>query len=148
MKLKLLALFLTLTLMSWAQSTTPTQTPAPEQKSTPADTKATCPCCDKMTSADQKDGHACMHHTNAGKDDKATMSCCSGKDAASCCAEKDGKSCAKNDKPASSRCEGKGGKGHEMACCSDKDGKKMTQACCGGNSCSKHEHHEHAGVVN
>lgn len=141
MKLKLIALFLTLSLMSWAQSTTPAPTPAPQQKSTPADGKAGCPCCDKMASADHKDGHACMKHRPAGTDEKASMSCCSGKDANSCCAEKDGKSCAKNDQASASCCkEGQCGEGHEMACCSNKDGKKMAQNCCGGNQCGKHDH--------
>jgi hypothetical protein len=140
MKLKLIAFFLTLTMMSWAQSATSTQTPAPEQKSATGDTKASCPCCDKMASSDTKDGHACMHPNKAGKDDKVTMSCGSGKDAASCCAGKDGKSCAQNDKAPASCCEhGKSGEGHEMACCSDKDGKKMHD-CCGGNQCGKHDH--------
>jgi hypothetical protein len=147
MKLKLIALFLTLTLTSWAQTATST----PEQKSAPADTKMACSCCDKMASADQKttdpkatdqkEAHACMHQSAAGKDDKTTMSCCSGKDNAGCCAGKDGKSCAKNDQAASSCCEGmKKGEGQEMPCCSDKDGKEMTHDCCGGNQCGKHDH--------
>src|SRR4029077_9610306 len=77
MKLKLIALFLALALTSWAQTTTST----PEQKSAPAETKMACSCCDKMTSADQKttdqkEAHACMHQSAAGKDDKTTMSCC------------------------------------------------------------------------
>jgi hypothetical protein len=142
MKLKLIALFLTLTLTSWAQTTTST----PEQKSSPADSKMACSCCDKMASADQKttdqkEAPACMHHNEAGKDDKTTMSCCSGKDSAGCCSGKDGKSCAKNDQTAASCCEGmKTGDGKEMTCCSDKDGKKMSHDCCGGNQCGKHDH--------
>jgi hypothetical protein len=149
MKLKLIASFLALTMMSWAQSTTSTQTPAPEQKSTPADAKASCPCCEKMASADSKEGHACMHHSANGKDEKATMSCCSGKDAAACCAGKDGKSCAKNDKSSASCCQdSKDGQGHEMSCCSNKDGKHMTHDCCGGNQCGKSAHHDHGAPGN
>lgn len=145
MKLKLIGLLLTLTLTSWAQTTTSTQASPSEQKSTPADTKNTCPCCDKMAASDQnpdqKGGHACMRHSPAGKDDKTTMSCCSGKDNAGCCAGKDGKSCAKNAQAASSCCEGmKKDEGQEMTCCSDKDGKKMSHDCCGGNQCGKHDH--------
>jgi len=137
MKLKLIALFLALALTSWAQTTTST----PEQKSAPAETKMACSCCDKMASADQKEGHACMHQSAAGKDDKTTMSCCSGKDNAGCCAGKDGKSCAQNDQAASSCCEGmKKGEGQEMTCCTDKDGKKMAHDCCSGNQCGKHDH--------
>jgi hypothetical protein len=142
MKLKIIALFFSLTLTSWAQTTTST----PEQKSAPVDTKMACSCCDKMASADQKttdqnEAHASMHHSAAGKDDKTTMSCCSGKDNAGCCAGKDGKSCAKNDQAALSCCEGmKKGEGLEMTCCADKDGKKMSHDCCGGNQCGKHDH--------
>jgi hypothetical protein len=146
MKLKLIALVVTLTLTLWAQTTTSTQASTPEQKSTPADTKATCACCDKMASADQKttdqkEAHACLRHSAAGKDDKTTMSCCSDRDNAGCFAGKDGKSCAKNDQAASSGCEGmKKGEAQEMTCGSDKDGKKMSHDCCGGNQCGKHDH--------
>lgn len=145
MKLKLMALLLTLALTSWAQTTTATQAPTSDQKSTPAETKATCACCDKMAASDQKDnqkeGHACMRHSAAGKDDKTAMSCCSDKGNAGCCSGKDGRSCAKNDQAASSCCEGiKKGEGQDMTCCSDKDGKKMTHDCCGGNQCGKHDH--------
>jgi hypothetical protein len=133
--------------MSWAQSTTPTPAPAPDQKSTPADTKANCPCCDKMASADHKDMAACMHQSTAGKDDKETMSCCAGKDAkdaATCCSGKEGKSCSKDDKASAACCAGgKSGEGHEMACCSDKDGKKAAHDCCGGKQCGKPDHHDH-----
>ena len=137
MKLKLIALVLTLTMSSWAQSTPST----PDQKSTPADGKMTCACCDKTAAADQKEAHACMQHNPGKKDDKMTMSCCSGKEAAACCTAKDGKSCAKNDQASGSCCEGnKKGEGHEMTCCSDKDGKTMTHDCCGGSQCGKHDH--------
>jgi len=141
MKLKLIALFLTLILTSWAQTTTST----PEQKSAPVDSKMTCSCCEKMPSADQKttdqkEAHACMRHSAGGKEDKTTMSCGSGKGNASCCAGKDGKSCAKNDEVASPCCEGmKTGEGKEMSCCSDQ-GRKVSHDCCGGNQCGKHAH--------
>ena len=139
MKLKLIALVLSLTLASWAQSTT-----SPDEKSTAGDSKATCPCCDKMASAnqkptDQKETQACMGHSSTAKDDKATMSCCAGKDNAGCCG-KDGKSCAKSDPASASCCMGDKDKSQEMTCCSDKDGKKMTHDCCGGNQCEKHDH--------
>ena len=134
MKRNLIAILLALTVMSWAQSTTPTQTPAPDQKSAPADTKPACPCCEKMSSADHgsmhKDMQACMHHD--GKDGKETSTCCGGKDAkdaASCCG-KDAKACSKD--------------GKTMACCTGKDGDAASHGCCGGNSCGKHDHHEHA----
>jgi hypothetical protein len=124
MKLKLIALLLALTVMSWAQSTTPAPAPAPDQKSTPADTKANCPGCDKMASADHKDMAACMHHGAAGKGDTETMSGCAGKDAkdaATCRSRKEGKSCSKDDRASAACCAGgKGGEGHEMACSSDK----------------------------
>jgi hypothetical protein len=88
-------------------STTPTQTPAPDQKPVSADAKAACPCCDKMTAADQKDAHACMHPKATAADGKGAMSCCAGKDAtaaASCCGAKDGKSCSKGNKESAACC--------------------------------------------
>ena len=148
MKRNLIAILLALTVMSWAQSTTPTQTPAPDQKSAPADAKPGCPCCEKMSSADHssmhKDMKACMHHD--AKDGKETISCCGdkdAKDAASCCG-KDAKACSKDGKTMACCAEGKCAEGHEMACCSAKDGDAASHGCCGGNSCGKHDHHEHA----
>jgi hypothetical protein len=141
MKLKLIALFLSLTMSSWAQSTPST----PEQKSAPADGKMTCACCANITAADrqtsQKEAHACMRRDSGKKDDKMTMSCCSSKEAAACCTGKDGKSCAKDDEASASCCEGnKKGEDPEMTCCSGKDGKTITHDCCGGNQCGKHDH--------
>ncbi len=137
MKFKFCALILALTVMAWAQSTTPNQTPAPDQKSAPADAKPACPCCDKMASAEHssmhKDMKACMHHD--AKDGKEAMACCGGKDAkdAACCG-KDAKACSKD--------------GKTMACCAAKDGETGPHSCCGGNSCGKHDHHEHAAPGN
>ena len=149
MKRNLIALLLALTVMSWAQSTTPNQTPAPDQKSAPADTKPGCPCCEKISSADhssmQKDMKACMHHD--AKDGKETIACCGekdAKDATSCCG-KDAKACSKDGKTMACCAEGKCAEGHEeMACCSSKDGDAASHGCCCGNSCGKHDHHEHA----
>ena len=149
MKHKLLVLFLALTVMSWAQSTTPNQTPAPDQKTAPADAKPACPCCDKMAdhTAMHKDMDCCKQHDASTKDDKEAMSCCSEKDAKSemsCCGGKDAKACmkkdgAKDDKSSASCCaNGKCGEGHEMACCSAKEG--SASGCCGGNQCGKHNH--------
>ena len=149
-KYKLIAFVLALTVMSWAQSTTPTQTPAPEQKSAPADAKATCPCCDKMASADHKDAHACMHPKATSADGKDAMSCCAGKDAtgaASCCGGKDGKSCSKGDKESAASC-GKSGEDHAMACCSGKDDASSAHSCCGGNQCGKPAPHDHTTTGN
>ena len=143
MKHKLIAILLALTIASWAQTATPNTTPAPEQKSAPADAKAGC--CDKMAEhADMHNGMACMRHPDASKTDKqdkqsvkGSASCCAGKDAKnSCCAGKEGKSCSKDAK--SSCCDKKSGEGHEMACCSAKDGK--ADSCCGGMQCGKHDH--------
>jgi hypothetical protein len=107
MKHKLLALILALTVVSWAQTATPT---APDSQSTD---KAKCGCCDKMASADMKDGKmSCMRH--AAKHGKDAASCCGGKD---CCAGKDAKACMKDAKGAS--------------CCKDCGKDKMASACCG-----------------
>jgi hypothetical protein len=152
MKLKLIALFLALTVMSWAQSTTPNQTPAPEQKAAPTDAKATCPCYDKPAAADHKDVHACMHHETTSQDAKEAMSCCADKDsinADSCCSAKDGKSCSKEDKAsAAPGGDGKSSGGHEMACCSGKEGANSSHGCCDGMQCGKHDHHDHAAPGN
>jgi hypothetical protein len=132
MKRNLIAILLALTVMSWAQSTTPNQDP--DRKSAPADAKPGCPCCDKMASADHRSMHrdmtACMHHD--AKDGKEAMACCGGKDAqdASSRCGKDAKACSKD--------------GKTMACCSAKDGDATSHGCCGGDSCEKHDHHEHA----
>jgi hypothetical protein len=142
MKPKLVALILALTVMSWAQSTTPAPT---EQNSTPA--KASCSCCEKMASADHKD-MACSKHKDASAKDGKEVSCCAGrdaKDAASCCSGKDAKSCSKGDKASASCCgTGKPGDGHEMACCA-KDGKDDANACCSGKQCEKHTDHPTPG---
>jgi hypothetical protein len=138
MKPKLFVLILALTALSWAQSTTPV--PSAEQNSTPA--KASCPCCEKMASADHKDMDCCKHHHVSGKDGKA-MSCRAGKDAkdASCCSGKDAK-CLKDDKASSCCGTAKPGEGQEMACCA-KDNKNDAKGCCSGNQCGKHDHGDH-----
>jgi hypothetical protein len=137
-KYKMLAFILALSVTCWAQTTTPSQTPDPGK--TPA-TAAECACCAKTASADQKEGHACMHDKTSAKDAKETASCPSGKDAASCCSGKDRKSCARNDKTAPGCCGSKCG--HEMGCCSGKDGKTTAQNCSAGSRC-KHDHSDHA----
>src|SRR5512132_4074138 len=117
MKRNLIAILLALTVMSWAQSTTPGQTPAPDQKTAPADTKPACPCCDKTASAEHssmhKDMKACMHHD--AKDGKEAMVCCGGKDAnnAACCG-KDAKACGKDGKTMTCCADGKCAEGREM----------------------------------
>jgi hypothetical protein len=144
MKRNLIAILLALTVMSWAQSSNPNQTPAPDQTA-PADAKPACPCCDKMASADHgsmhKDMKACMHHH--AKDGKEAMACGGGKDAkgVACCG-KDAKACSKDGKAMACCADGKCAEGHEMACCSAKDGETASHDCCGGNSCGKHDHHQ------
>lgn len=140
MKPKLIALILALTALSWAQSTTPV--PSAEQNSTPA--KASCPCCEKMASADHKDMDCCKHHDASGKDGKE-MSCCASKDGkdAPCCSGKAVK-CSKDDKASASCCAtAKPGEGQEMACCA-KDNKNGAKGCCSGSRCGKHDHGDHS----
>lgn len=126
MKYKTIALMLALTVMTWAQTSTQTAPSAPQQSTAPVD-KAKAGCCDKMGSADAKEGHASCARMKA-EGGKEMASCCAGKDAAaSCCAGKDAKSCMKGDKG-------------KMAgsCCGDKCGKdKTAAACCGGKDCEK-----------
>jgi len=146
MKSKLLAMILLLNVMCWAQTATPNPVPAPEQKSTAADAKAACPCCEKMGemhdhAAMHKDMQACMH----SKEGKDAMDCCAGKDgkeAMACCHDKEANATAKDGKTASCRGAGKC-EGKEMSCCASKDGKNA-KGCCAGNSCGKHDHAEHA----
>lgn len=128
MKYKVMAFLLALTMMSWAQSATTSQSAATEAKSG-------CACCEKMSSAENKDGKSCMRHKGAAKDN---AECCSGKD--SCCKEKDGKSCMKNDNMADRSAKGKCCEGKEMKCCSGKDEEKA-QKCCEGMQCSRDLHH-------
>lgn len=146
MKYKMMALTLALTVVTWAQTATPTAPSAPQQSTAPAD-KDQCPCCDKM--GDAKDAHAGhMHHDMSAKDSKEMASCCAGKDAkSSCCGEKDGMSCMKGDKDkaGASCCGGKDAKScmkgdkdkTAASCCGDECGKDKTVASCCGGSCGK-----------
>ena len=134
MKYKMLALILALTVISWAQTATPS-TPSTPQQSTAPD-KAKCPCCDKMASSDAKDAHAACMRKHDGKE---MASCCSGKDAKSCCGGKDAKSCMKDDKTAASCCKGSCGKEKDKtaSCCDRKAGKECGKGCCGANKSEK-----------
>jgi len=144
MRYKMLAFILALTVASWAQTTTPSQTPD-SGKTTAAD--GSCgDCCAKMVSADHKDGHSCMHHASSAKNAKETASCCANKDSVSCCAGKDGKSCAKDDKTSASCCGGKPSK-DQTGCCSGNESKTTAKNCCGGGQC-KHDHTDHAAPGN
>src|SRR5271165_358658 len=133
MKHKVLALVLALTVASWAQTATQ-NAPAPQ------DTPSKCACCEKMASADAKEGHACMHHDMKSSDGKEMGSCCAGKDkdkaAMSCCGDKDAKSCMKGDKDQSAKscCAEKGEK--MSGCCSDKCSKD-DKSCCSENKAEK-----------
>ena len=81
MKYKMLVLILLLTVMSWAQSATPSASSPPQQSTVPAD-QAKCACCDKMSARDTKAGATCCaHHNMEAKDGKQMAS---DKDAVSC----------------------------------------------------------------
>jgi hypothetical protein len=156
MKAKLLAILLGLSVMSWAQSATPNPTPAPEQKTAPAEAKHECPCCEKMGAmhdhAAMHDHGAmkdmegcCMHKDAAAKDGKEAMSCCAGVEGKMACGhETDAKATAKDGKAPASCCAGGKCEGKEMSCCAG----EAAHGCCGGNSCGKHEHAEHAAPGN
>jgi hypothetical protein len=136
MKFELIALFLALTVASWAQTTSQNPpAPTPQENAAPH-AKADCPCCDKMASA--KEGQSCCRHETAGKDEMATKSCCSGKESSACCGGKDSKSCMKSgkDKTAAAACSGKG---HEKGCCtSHKTDDKTAMNCSGDKQCAEH----------
>jgi len=151
MKYKMLALILALTVLSWAQTATPT---TPQQSTVPAD-KAKCPCCDMMAAADAKDAPTCcarhdMKSAMKDKDGKEMASCCAGKDAkatggndamscmkndkdktaASCCKDGCSKDSCGKDKTAAACCCGSCGKDGEKGCCSGKKTEKSAQSCC------------------
>jgi hypothetical protein len=137
MKFKLTALFLALTVASWAQ-TTSQNPPAPAAQENPAShAKANCPCCDKMASA--KEGQSCCRHEMAGKDAKA-MSCCSGKEASACCGGKDAKSCMKGDKDKTAAApSGCCSIDHENGCCaSHETADKTAMNCSSDKQCAEH----------
>lgn len=118
MKHKLFAVILALSVVSWAQNTTPAA-PADQQKSAEK-----CACCDKMASDDAPGAKMCMRH---GKDAKSGKSCCSGTQEAMSCCGKDSKSCMKAKAGAS--------------CCKDCGKDKSASTCCGkdckGSCCEK-----------
>ena len=131
MRSNIITLVLALSVISWAQTATQTSPSTPQQSTTSTE-KAKCPCCEKMSSSDMKEMHACCaHHGSIAADDKEMASrhkdmasCCADKKGASCCAGKDGASCMK-DKDAAAK-----------ACCGDKCGKDKTAASCCGDACS------------
>ena len=124
MKYRLLALILTLTVVSWTQTATQAA-PSTDQQS--ASDKSKCACCDKMGKSDSKDAHSCCMGKHEGKE---MASCCSGKDDKSCCG-KDAASCMKDGKMADC-CKGKDGMK-----CDRKAGKDCGKGCCGSNKSEK-----------
>jgi len=127
MKLRLLALILTLSLVVWAQGSSapsaPNSTPAPAAKS----------CChhgDHM-----KDAVGCCHHDQG--DAKEAMACCSKdkcerKHAKSCCQDKDMKGCMQQCQK-----DGKGCGGDGRDCCGSGGDKTTANGC--GNSSPRHQ---------
>jgi len=136
--MKLTVVVLILALAGWAQ--TATQAPAkPTDAQKPAaaqsETKAACPCCQKM--AEGKDAMSCCAHAKDLKS-AATMSCCGGKD---------GKSCMKPDKSADASCANCGccnGKGQKDCCAQCAKETKMAMSCCGHGHCGMG--HDHANM--
>ena len=145
MRYKMLALILTLTVASWAQTATQSAPSTPQQNTKPVD-KAKCSGCDKTAAVDAKETPACCaHHDMSAKDGKEG-SCCVGKNAsvkaamscmrngkhenASCCKDGGGKegcgkdSCTK-DETASACCDSK----DRESCCSGKKAEKTTKSC-------------------
>ncbi|MGD1024057.1 MAG: hypothetical protein ABR880_14825 [Candidatus Sulfotelmatobacter sp.] len=140
MRFKIIALILALTVMSWAQTATPSAPSTPQQSTVPAEAKA-CPCCGKA-SAETKEGQACCaHHAAAAKDAKEPA-CCAGKDKAACCSAKDAKSCKRNssDQTTAACCGGeKCVKDCEKGCCaSHKKDDKTAMNYCSDKRCGKH----------
>ena len=138
MKFKFVALILTLTIASWAQTTNSAQPTASDKA---ADTK--CACCDKMEANASEHKHSCMHARSSTQGGKDVASCCSGKNNAACGQGKDGKACAKTQTASAACCEGECASEDGKGCCAGKDGKATAHNCCGGTQCM-HDHPEHA----
>jgi hypothetical protein len=120
--LKVLVMMMALTVLPWAQTSTP-NSPSPAQSTT----KSECPCCQKM--AEGKEGKSCCaHHDMAVKDGKAM----------SCCQAKGGKSCMKGGKKEMAACAKEGCCGSDAKDCCKKDGDKSAMACCSGGQCGMH----------
>lgn len=128
MKYKLPALLLALTLVSWAQTSTPTVPPAPQQNAVPAE-KGKCSCCSKAANGDSTSACCARHSTES----KEKPSCCSGQNGKSCCGGKDAKSCMRNAKGSTGCCSGCKDKA-AAACCSGTCGKDCGAGCCSRKS--------------
>lgn len=139
MKTRLVAVILLFAAISFAQTPSqPKSNPSQPQSSTaaPAETKAQCPCCEKMSGP--KDSEmCCAHHQDTSSD--SGMSCCQGKNG------KDAMSCAKSH----AGCCGDKADGKDQKGCCDHAAKGTEQAqmsCCAG-----HDHdgmaHGHCGMM-
>ncbi len=142
MKFRMLVIILALTVVSWAQTATQNSSNAtPKQNAAatlPSDTKAQCPCCQKMEGKDA--ASCCAHHETANKDKTEAMSCCAGKDA---------KCDMKNDKSVdASSAKGKCCSGAGKDCCaaSEKNTEQTAMACCSGSQCGMEHHHDGQGM--
>ena len=133
MRYKVFALILALTVATWAQTSNPVTSAAPQPSTEPA-VKAKSACCDKMAATASKDAQSCCaHHDRKAEGGKDAMSCMkSGSDltAESCCQEGCSQdSCAK-EKTASACCGRKCGKAGDQGCCSGMHGDKTAKSCC------------------
>jgi hypothetical protein len=134
MKLRLIALLLTLAVYSWAQN------PAPADKAQPEKNATTAP-------ASGHDCACCGHHAgaDAGTEAKSAHACCAGHEAkadsgqASCCSAKGEQACMKGDKDRACSQAGADGKdccsGHAMSCKPGEKNDPQAKGCC-GKSCS------------
>jgi hypothetical protein len=118
MRYKTIPLILALTVISWAQTSTPNSNSNP-QAGTESSEKAKCSCCDK--SATDKGVMACARH---GKHAKAMASCCDGKDG-KCCAGDQAKACMRGDKNCCKDCMK-----DKTASCGAKCDKNCKTGCC------------------
>lgn len=141
MKFKMIALFLALSLVTWAQTATPNP---PSGQDTP---KGGCTdCCKHMAGDKDKGAHGCFHDMHASGDTK-DAACCGGKDEKGCMG-KDAKACMKGDSANASCaggkcCDMKDGKG---CCLKSAEGDETAMACCSGTHCDRE--HAHAGMSN
>ncbi len=125
MRYKTIVLMLALALATWAQTGSSNSQP----NTTPAE-KTNCACCDRMASADAKDGQSCARHMAQNADGKQIASCCGDKSAKSCC-DKDAK-CMKDNKAGC--CAGSSKDKTALSCCQPDCGKSCGKGCCSGKN--------------
>jgi hypothetical protein len=159
MKFRLIASILMLAVASWAQ--TATQSTPEKANPAPKETKASCPCCEKMSGMHHGDMSVGDHHEMSSddhsSDDHAKVatddhSCCHGMKEGKCdmaaCKSKEGMACMKASDGKSASADDKGGccSGAKGCCSKMAEKDKAAMKCC-GDKCDRHEHARAGGTL-